>query len=94
LNLIRDSLNANFASFGHPDVWPIKDISPPMINLGNRSRRSDKSKPKTRFKDHDLRAGRDMRGNQEQTQMIATAIGRPMANAPPIAKVKAERKFT
>jgi hypothetical protein len=35
-----------------------------------------------------------MRGNQEQTQMIATAIGKPMANAPPIAKVNAERKFT
>jgi hypothetical protein len=46
------SLNADFASFGHPDVWPIKDISPPIINLGNRSGRSDKSKPKTRFKDH------------------------------------------
>jgi hypothetical protein len=52
LNLIRDSVNADFASFDHPDVWPIKDISPPIINLGNRSGRSDKSKPKTRFKDH------------------------------------------
>ena len=52
LNLIHDSLNADFASFGHLDVWPIKDISPPIINLGNRSGRSDKSKPKTRFKDH------------------------------------------
>jgi hypothetical protein len=52
LNLIRDSVNADFASFDHPDVWPIKDISPPIINFGNRSDRSDKSKPKTRFKDH------------------------------------------
>jgi hypothetical protein len=52
LNLIHDSLNADFASFGHLDVWPKKDISPPIMNLGNRSGRSDKSKPKTRFKDH------------------------------------------
>ena len=52
LNLIRNSVNADFASFDHPDVWPIKDISPPIINFGNRSDRSDKSKPKTRFKDH------------------------------------------
>jgi hypothetical protein len=38
--------------------------------------------------------GRDRRGNQEQTQMIATAIGKPMANAPIIAKLNAESKLT
>jgi hypothetical protein len=32
--------------------------------------------------------------NQEQIQMIPTAIGRPTAKAPPIARVKAESKFT
>ena len=31
--------------------------------------------------------------NQEQIRMIATAIGKPMANAPPIAKVNAESRF-
>src|SRR5258708_35103970 len=31
--------------------------------------------------------------NQEQIRMIATAIGKPMANAPPIARVNAESRF-
>jgi hypothetical protein len=33
-------------------VRSIKHIAPPIINLGNRSARKDKSNPKSHFKDH------------------------------------------
>ena len=50
--LDRQRLSDAKHSIGHLEVWPIKHISPPIITLGNRSGRSDKSKPKNRFKDH------------------------------------------
>jgi hypothetical protein len=47
-----------------------------------------------RYRSNEKNAGRYRRGNQEQTQIIATAMGKPMANAPTIAMLNAESKFT
>jgi hypothetical protein len=41
-----------------------------------------------------LRRVRHQSGRQEQTQIIASAIGKPAAKAPTIIKVNAESKFT